>query len=55
VVLGVAFSVGPGIVLAYVSYPPVVKRVSDIAAVRTELYESVIHEDRVACHRRILR
>jgi hypothetical protein len=53
VVLGVAFSVGFGTVLAYVYYPPAPSLLRDIAAVRTEVYEDVIHEDRQACHRRI--
>jgi uncharacterized membrane protein YraQ (UPF0718 family) len=52
-VIGAAFSVGFGTVLAYVYYPPAPTLLRDIAAVRTELYESVINEDRLACHRRI--
>jgi hypothetical protein len=55
VVIGVASSVGFGTVLAYVYYPPAPTLLRDIAAVRTELYENVIQEDRVACHQRILR
>jgi hypothetical protein len=55
VVIGVALSVGFGTVLAYVYYPPAPSLLRDIAAVRTELYEDVIQEDRVACHQRILR
>jgi hypothetical protein len=54
VVIGVASSVGFGTVLAYV-YSPAPTLLRDIAAVRTELYENVIQEDRVACHQRILR
>jgi hypothetical protein len=53
VVIGVALSLGFGTVLAYVYYPPAPILLRDIAAVRTELYQEVTHEDRHACHRRM--
>ena len=53
VLIGVALSLGFGTVLAYVYYPPAPILLRDIAAVRTELYQEVTHEDRHACHRRM--